>query len=514
MKEKRGWQNRDQKSGVGANRSDHLGVAKTLGAGVMILSLILAAGEQLALATGRPDRPMRTVTVKIAAAEGLGVRPAWKRDIKRLIANCSETFKDEFGIEFQIVAWESWRPDKGLDSLPAFLEDLKKKVAGNEADITIGLAAPGNSDDTSAGIADYSSGHLLLRLTNPWDMAPILLHELGHVFGAVDLEQEGSVMDPRDPGLEFDRFSSRIINLNKYRSFHCASFPFPRTNLAEVISEFRARAELGRREPELRLFLAYFYIELGDYASAATEYEKLLEFSPGVVDAHVLLGNLRLAQGDVDGAIGTYQQILRSRRDLPIVHFNLGVAWMKKDMADRAASEFAEAIRLNPNYAEAHINLAHLCLRRGDLDSAIRHCRIAVNIYPDFPEGLCVLSVALILNESGDALREAAELSRKAIALKPQLPEAHAILALANMIMGRDEEAEAEFERTLELRRDSLASHLGLAILYKRTGKEGQAAYHLSQVGRIDPDFAAPGRVEPGLEELRQKCLNLLEKLR
>jgi tetratricopeptide (TPR) repeat protein len=465
--------------------------------------------------SSREARPSpRVITVKIAAEEVLGIRPAWKKDIKKLISISSETFKDKFGIEFRIIAWESWTPGKNLYSLQSVLEDLKRKVSPGEADIVVGVVAPSYENDPPAGFADYFHGSVLLKLVNPWDLAPIVLHELGHIFGAVDLDESGSVMNPHNPGLEFDRFSARIITLNRDRSFHASTFPFPRSLTNEVVAAFKARATLRLCEPELHLFLAYLYIESGDYASASAECLEILKFSPDSADVHVLLGNLKLAQGNVDEAIAEYRNILARQANLPTVHFNLGVAWSKRGNPEEAASSFMEAVRLRPDYAEAHANLAHLSLKKGDIDAAVRHCRTALRVFPDFVEGLCILSVALILEEKENSLQEAVELSRKAVTLRPHLAEAHAILGIGYGNLGRNSEAEGELLKAVQLRPDSLEAHLSLALLFKKTGRNGEAAFHLARIAEIDSGFMERHQVQSSNDIIKLRSADLLARVK
>jgi tetratricopeptide (TPR) repeat protein len=488
-----------------------LGV-RFLGGGIFPLLIVFAAAR--ASAAAPEDRQIRIITIKIAADQYLATGIAWKKDIKKLIGNSSEVFKEKFGIEFRITAWESWQPEKDLDSFQAFLDDLKRKVPPGEADIVVGLIAPFYADDTPAGIADYFNGCVLLKLANPWAMAPVILHELGHVFGAVDLEENGSVMDPRNPGFEFDAFSARIITLNRDRSFHTGSFPFPPGLTDDVIAAYQARGLLGRCEPELHLFLAYLYIESGDYASASKECVEILKNSPESADVQVLLANMKLALGEVDSAITMYEKILTRQPNLLTVHFNLGVAWLKRGNQEEAASAFKEAIRLKPDHAEAHASLGCIYLKRGDVETAMRHCRTALKIFPDFAEGLCILSLALILKEDKESLEEAVGLGRKAVAIKPQLFEAHAILGIAYGCLGRYSEGEGELMKALELRPDSLEAHLSLATYFKKTGQNDRAAVHLAKIAEIDPDFMTRYKDQSAIDIAKLRRAALLERLR
>ncbi len=488
------------------------GLRKLSEVGGFLLLFICVLGRTIAAAP--KDRPTRTITIKIAADQYLATGISWKKDIKKLLGNCSEIFKDNFGIEFRIAAWESWRPEKDLDSLQAFLDDLKRKVPSGDADVVLGLLAPYYENDTPAGIADYFSGCVLLKVANPWAMAPVAVHELGHIFGAVDLEENGSVMNPGNPGLEFDSFSARIITLNRDRCFHTGTFPFPPDLTNDVIAAFQERASLRRCEPELHLFLAYLYIEAADYASASTECQKVLETNPESADVQVLLANLKLALGDVDAAITTYEKILARQPNLPTVHFNLGVAWLKRGNQEEAASAFREAIHLKPDHAEAHASLGCIYLKNGDVEAAIRHCRTALKIFPDFAEGLCILSLALIIKEDKESLEEAVGLCRKAVAVKPQLFEAHAILGIAYGSLGRYSEGEGELMKALKLRPNSLEAHLSLATYFKKTGQDDRAAVHLARAAEIDPDFMNRNKVQSPADIIKLRRAVLLDRLR
>ena len=448
-------------------------------------------------AAGKPEsvepqkEPRRIVTIKIAGAEPSGLGIDWEREIKKVRGAASGTYQQDFGIEFKIIKWETWKIDKTAGTMQGLLNDLKKKIAPGEADVVIGVLGPSGPGDSPTGIADYFSAYILLRLGRPGAALPVVIHELGHIFGAVDLDEENTAMNPRNPALKFDPFSARVIGLNKNRSFHTQGFPSPPGSIREVISGYEARASLNRAEPEIPLFLAYLYIETKDYAAATKACLEVLKRNSETPEIQGLLGNLYLAQGRTDEAVAEYRKVIEWNPELPLTHFNLGVAFLQKGEEDKATLEFREAVRLSPNYVEAQAGLAQQLLKKGEVDAALDHVRKALEIFPDFPEGLCILGAALILKESKDRLEEAASVLQKAVALKPGLPEAHSILGVAYGFLGKDEEAEAELLKTLELKPNSLEAHLNLAVLFRKSGRDEKAAFHLGRVAEIDHDFAA-----------------------
>jgi len=61
---------------------------------------------------------------------------------------------------------------------------------------------------------------LLRKMKSDSLMIKMLTHELSHLFGAIDLDEKGSIMDKEKHGQKFDSFTTQIILLNKYRNFN------------------------------------------------------------------------------------------------------------------------------------------------------------------------------------------------------------------------------------------------------------------------------------------------------
>ncbi len=208
------------------------------------------------------------------------------------------------------MTWETWKVDRSRKTMRSMLDDLKKKIDPGEADVLVGVLGPSGPSELPTGTTDYLTGTLLIRLGQPGSAVPLALHELGHIFGAVDLDEKNTVMNPRDPGSKFDSFSSRVIRLNRNRAFHTQMFPFPAELTEQVISEYEGRAALGRAEPEIHLFLAYLYIQTGDSVSAKKACLDVLRTNSELTETHNLLGNLYLSQRRTDEAIAEYRRVL------------------------------------------------------------------------------------------------------------------------------------------------------------------------------------------------------------
>ena len=76
--------------------------------------------------------------------------------------------------------------------------------------------------------------------------------------------------------------------------------------------------EDGCRDGELMYWTAYTYFRMKDYDRSAEWVDHTLEFSPGHLQAEILLGRLCLQQDRIDDALVLFQQILKTgQQNLP-----------------------------------------------------------------------------------------------------------------------------------------------------------------------------------------------------
>ena len=132
-----------------------------------------------------------------------------------------------------------------------------------------GVIDPGRLKSPALGIASYPHAYMLLsNVPNVEAMKYAFLHELCHIFGAIDLKEKGSVMGVVEPGLGIDRFTSEIVLLNRDRSFDRSVFPLAGSAIDAAIEHYKDRADLRRGEPQTLLFLTLLYLEKNDIEAA------------------------------------------------------------------------------------------------------------------------------------------------------------------------------------------------------------------------------------------------------
>lgn len=317
------------------------------------------------------DPPPRRITVELAIDRGIADRAEWRVAAARLLDDCFRAFGRWFPLELRLDDVVTWSPDPGRKSLIERLGELRRKVRRGSCDIILGVMAPERTNAVSLGIASYPRADILVKnMASREAMTYAVLHELCHVFGAVDIQEKGSIMGLEEPGFSVDDFTGQAVRLNAGRSFDRRSSALPAPALDGAVCLFEGRALRGRREPQVQLFLTLLYLEKNDLEGAARACAAAAESDPGFPGLHNLMGNIRLFRGDYDGALAEYEKALISQPYEPGIHFNIGLAYVHKGLLDESIMAYRAALREDPGYAEAKQALALVLAAGRDVEAA------------------------------------------------------------------------------------------------------------------------------------------------
>jgi tetratricopeptide (TPR) repeat protein len=233
---------------------------------------------------------------------------------------------------------------------------------------------------------------------------------------------------------------------------------------------------------------------------------------PQSAGAHINLGAGLHGNGDMEGAIAHYRAAIALSPEYALAYKNLGVMLGKQGKWQEAEAVFGKAIEARPDYAEAYQNLGGTLLEQGrpaeaeaafrkaialsaDLAEANYNFRIALHERAKVADALtmrlqsgvyCDLSLAL---KRQGKLVEAEAASRKAIALRPEFPEAHNNLGIALYEQYKPAEAEAAFRQALALKPDAIF-HMNLGNALAAQGKLPKAELAYRQALALKPDLA------------------------
>ncbi len=180
-------------------------------------------------------------------------------------------------------------------------------------------------------------------------------------------------------------------------------------------------------------------------ALAEQSAEKALALDPGLAEAHLALGDVRIHQ------------------------------WRWAE----AEKELDQSLELDPNNPLVHLWHADLLLGLGNVDAAVDHARMAYDLDPLTPLGNQTLGTVLV-----DARRydDAATAARHGLALDSTLGSLHVALMEAELFGGHRDSAVAAADRALRLSRDAIGVRSVAAWIYATTGRTAQARALLAEL--------------------------------
>ena len=179
-------------------------------------------------------------------------------------------------------------------------------------------------------------------------------------------------------------------------------------------------------------------------------------------------------EGDVDRALVSLAEALSAQPDYAGALVNRAGAYIERGVSgdlDRAFDDLDRALEIQPDLASAYLNRGNAYLARGsagDLERAIAELDRAIEISPDLPAAR--YNRGLIHSALGNQTASLADL-RRAQALKPRLPEYNTALCLQLALTGNPQEALPFCERAAAVEPEGFASDatgLANALLGRR----------------------------------------------
>ncbi len=228
-----------------------------------------------------PAKP-RTVTMLVLGDSSFRRDARWTVEVTRIVMDVNMSFRGA-GLKFVVSGFDYWEPvTSPIDSVsPArtggrFLRGLLPRLllyrngpsaaggpARGPADILVGIVPVGPERLVNPGISDYLGGLVVIKRFTPTSgMGFALLHELCHLFGAIDLRETGSVMSLSRASFAIDGFTREIMRVNWQRSFRPGEFPLDENGTLQAMDLYAKRKARGLDEREVEMFLQALRSEL------------------------------------------------------------------------------------------------------------------------------------------------------------------------------------------------------------------------------------------------------------
>jgi tetratricopeptide (TPR) repeat protein len=311
-------------------------------------------------------------------------------------------------------------------------------------------------------------------------------------------------------------------------------------HLDVAVSEYRAVTELEPAFAAGFVSLGQAFMEQHDYGAALVPLKRALEIDSNLVPAHQLLGYALLAQGyaadaiphldraheqaalgiaqvetgQLADAIQNLQAALQKRPNDPDLLYYLGRAagLLSKQSIDtllaaypdsarahqsmaenyfvlrqmgEAEKHYEEALKLRPDTPNLHLELGQIFAMTSRWPQAEEQFRAEAKLQPGNAEAVYRLGDALLQQGKAHAARAELEHSDK---LQPQMPETLYALGKAASLDGDASAAEKAWTNLLNIEKDgplAAQAHFGLASLYRKQGKTGEAAKQMIEFQKL-----------------------------
>jgi arylsulfatase A-like enzyme/Flp pilus assembly protein TadD len=226
-------------------------------------------------------------------------------------------------------------------------------------------------------------------------------------------------------------------------------------------------------------------------SEAIAKMSAVIREDPGIMDAHLTIGNWLARAGRVDEAIAAYKEALALKPDDETAMVNLANIYRQRGRTDDellALEIFKAALKVNPRNPQAWYQLATLYLDLGRLGDARSTFEGALESNPKM--GAAYNALGAIAYQKGD-LDEAERLIRQGLDLEPDVRTGSYNLGCILETRGRLAEAEALYRRELDTYPDHGRARFNLAQMLRARGdRQGWLAELRASVEKA-PQFGA-----------------------
>jgi len=306
---------------------------------------------------------------------------------------------------------------------------------------------------------------------------------LGHALAA---------SDPRGAALAFATAVEHDASYAPAR-IHYARVLVRMGRAEEARQQFEAAGRIDPRLPQSWIGLGQLALADGDYPTARTRLEEAMSLNPRNGQIHRALAQTYLGLGNPKRAEFHGERAAA----LP------GTIKLPDPRLEQADSEMSIG-------SVAHNRAGRQLERQGRLDEAAEHYRKAIEIRPEIPEPR--VNLGMILAQQGQ-LEDAIAQYQEALGIHPEFADAWFRLGRAQERLGRLKQATDAYRETLRINPDHGEAHYRLGSVLAGEGLSVEAATHLAEAARILPGRAAihmnlgialarQGKFEPAVENL------------
>lgn len=232
--------------------------------------------------------------------------------------------------------------------------------------------------------------------------------------------------------------------------------------------------------------LAYALQQCGLEAEALPHLQQAVMLDPGSFDARYMLSSALEKLPDLFGAAEQLQAAIVLRPEFDQAHADLCRVLALSGDTETARVAITAATSRSPGNADLHRALGNLCMTENEPRAALESYARALVLRPGDPTTLANQGWALVALKRYDEAQAALE---AALAIAPDLVEAHIKLGLTFKAQERFVEASASLERALKLRPEHAEAINHLGIVQQQQGLLDVAIVSYRRAIALAPDL-------------------------
>ena len=274
-------------------------------------------------------------------------------------------------------------------------------------------------------------------------------------------QQEGGVVIAQDFVNEYITVGHILASQNK---------------LDGAIEYYWQALKLDSKNAEANFYLGVAFEKKGLLSQAIESYQRAVKLEPNYAEAHYNLAQVLFAKREQDKLnklMETCQQVLATNLDDINIYLSLAQELKQLGKLDEAIAVYRKAITLYPDRSELYLHLGNLFVGRDNFTEASLNYLDAMAVKTNFDTIKSELLDAYLklLNKLVEfrKLDEASAICKKAMCIRPDLPELPFYLGNICGASNNIQEAINSYERALEIEPKFIEPYLPLGNAFKET---------------------------------------------
>lgn len=271
-----------------------------------------------------------------------------------------------------------------------------------------------------------------------------------------------------------------------------------------AIDSYKKTLAVQPQNPSSNLGLGICYENQKNYNEALNWINQAIKIKPDYADAYVEQGRVLMAMGQSDQAFNSFQQAIKINPKDAQAFTALADVYSSRGQNEVAIENYNAAIKLDPHETDAHYQLGLLYNARHDTDQGIAELETAVKQQANWPEAW--YNLGKLYEEKGNEAKAQTALTN-ALSNRPTYPEAHYELGNVLLTENNQQQALAEYQKTIDQSSDPKSELAMQAWL-----RQGSIYESLSNVPQAKAAYTHVRDAAPQAD-LKQQAINSLSRV-